>query len=112
MKSPRRFRLLFIACIGLFFTGQLAAQEKYFRAGAFAQDINPMKWPVSVNGGFQDRLATEAHDPLHSRCLVLDDGMTRIALVVCDSCMIPREITDEARRLAHKRTGIPLEHIL
>jgi neutral ceramidase len=87
-------------------------KAKGFRAGAYAQDIVPTRFPVSVNGGMQDREAKAAHDRLHARALVLDDGSTRIALVVCDSCMIPREITDAAKTLAHKATGIRPECIL
>lgn len=82
------------------------------RAGAYAQDITPQKFPISVNGGFQDRQATRAHDPLHARCLVLEDGKTALALVVVDSCMIPREILDKAKALAAKKTGIPPGNML
>src|ERR1044072_5285488 len=88
------------------------AQAKAFRAGAYAQDITPTKFPISVNGGMTDRQATGAHDRLHARCLVLDDGTTKIAFAVCDSCMIPREVTDVAKQLAQKATGIPPERIL
>jgi hypothetical protein len=86
--------------------------KKVLRAGAFAADITPVKFPVSVNGGMQDRKATAAHDRLHARCLVLDDGSTRLAFAVCDSCMIPREIIDETRALASRATGIREDHIL
>lgn len=82
------------------------------RAGAYAQDITPQKFPISVNGGFQDRQATRAHDPLHARCLVLEDGKTALALVVVDSCMIPRDILDKAKALAAKKTGIPPGNML
>lgn len=82
------------------------------KAGAFAQDITPTKFPISVNGGFADRKATAATDPLHARCLVLDDGTTKLAIVVVDSCMIPRELIDTAKALAEKRTGIPAKHML
>lgn len=82
------------------------------RAGAYAIDVTPEKFPVSVNGGFADRKGTSAHDPLHARCLVLDDGTTKLALVVVDSCMIPRELLDEAKKLAAKKTGIPATNIL
>jgi hypothetical protein len=75
-------------------------------------DITPTKFPISVNGGMTDRQAKGAHDRLHARCLVLDDGTTRIAFVVCDSCMIPREVTDPAKALAKKVTGIPPDRIL
>jgi hypothetical protein len=82
------------------------------KAGAFAQDVTPEKFPVSVNGGFNDRKATSANDPLHARCLVLDDGQTKLALVVVDSCMIPREIIDAAKALAERKTGIPATNML
>src|SRR5262249_49504137 len=87
-------------------------KKKVFRAGAFAQDITPPKLPISVNGGMQDRQATAVHDRLHARCLVLDDGTTRIALAVCDSCMIPREVVDDARELIPRATGIRKDRVL
>jgi neutral ceramidase len=43
---------------------------------------------------------------------VLDNGETKIALVTCDSCMIPREIYDAAKKEASRATGIPTNHIL
>ncbi len=81
------------------------------RAGAFAIDITPTRFPVSSNGSMTDRQATAAHDPLHARCLVLDDGTARIAIVVVDACMIPRELVDEAKQLAANKTEIPVEQI-
>ena len=82
------------------------------RAGAVAQDITPPEFPISVNGNMSDVLATSAHDSLHARCLVLANGVTSLAIVVCDSCMIPREVVDAARNLASKKTGIPASNIL
>jgi len=90
----------------------LSAAEPAFRAGAFAQDITPTKYPISVNGGMTDRQAKGAHDRLHARCLVLDDGKTKLVFVVCDSCMIPREIFDNAKASAEKATGIPASHMM
>src|SRR5947208_8999606 len=75
-------------------------------------DITPPKLPISVNGGMQDRQATAVHDRLHARCLVLDDGGTRLALAVCDSCMIPRAVVDEARELIRRATGIRKDRVL
>src|SRR5439155_21783113 len=86
--------------------------KQVFRAGAHAMDITPLKYPISVNGGMQDRQAKGAHDRLHARCLVLDDGTSKIVITVCDSCMIPRELLDEAKRRASKATGIPTDHML
>ena len=88
------------------------AAQPALKAGAFAQDVTPEKFPVSVNGGLSDRKATAANDPLHARCLVLDDGKTKVAIVVVDSCMIPKELMDAAKALAQKKTGIPAANIL
>lgn len=88
------------------------AADPVLKVGAFAQDITPEKFPVSVNGGFTDRQATKANDPLHARAVVFDDGTTAIALVVVDSCVLPREVTDAAKERASKATGIPAKHML
>jgi hypothetical protein len=103
-----------LACVVVFLLATCAPadEKRVLRAGAHAQNINPKKYPVSVNGGLSDRQAKGAHDPLHARCLVLDDGKTRLAICVIDACMIPREITDEAKRLVQKATRIPASHIL
>ncbi|MGE3807971.1 MAG: hypothetical protein AB7K24_25190 [Gemmataceae bacterium] len=85
--------------------------EPVFKAGAYAQDVTPA-FPISVNGGMADRTAEAAHDKLHARCLVLDDGKTQLALVIVDSCMIPRELADRAKQLAHAQTKIPVERML
>ena len=70
-------RTLSLACLAVLVLNVLPARaddKPAFRAGAFAQNINPTKFPVSVNGGMSDRQAKRATDPLHARCLVLDDG--------------------------------------
>ena len=82
------------------------------RGGSAALDITPLRLPVSMTGGFQDRLAMQAHDRLHARCVVLGDGETRIAIVICDSCLITRDIYDESKDAASKATGIPANRIL
>src|SRR6516164_5598621 len=64
----------FVLIFAIFMPAPAQAQLKKFRAGAFAQDITPAKFPISVNGGMTDRQATKAYDRLHARCLVLDDG--------------------------------------
>jgi len=89
-----------------------SAQAPNLKAGAFAIDVTPLKFPISVNGGMTDRQATMANDRLHARCLVLDDGRTKLALVVVDNCMIPRELMVAAKMLAAKKTGIPATNML
>jgi hypothetical protein len=99
---------------GILLCGNLFGQEsdESIRAGAYAQDITPGKWPISVNGNMSDLQATAAHDPLHARCIVLKNKETSLAIVVCDSCMIPREVMDRAKTQASTSTGIPASNIL
>jgi hypothetical protein len=43
---------------------------------------------------------------------VLDDGRTRVAIVVVDSVGISREVFDSARRQIVESTGLPADHML
>jgi neutral ceramidase len=104
-----RFGLVVVTLV--IFTTSANAVAGPIRAGAFAQDITP-PFPISMNGGMQDRTAKRAHDPLHARCLVLSDGRKTLAIVVCDCCMIPRELVDQAKEKASATTGIPVEAML
>ena len=74
-----------------------------FRPGAYAVDIAPTSFPVLVNGGFLQSQATKIKDPIRAKCLVLDDGTTRLAIVVVDTCMMPRELIDRAKSLRTRR---------
>ncbi len=85
--------------------------DKVFRAGAATSNITP-PLGASLNGGMSDRQAEHIHDELHARALVLDDGATKMAIVVCDSCMLPQAVLHEAKHLAHGHTGIPLDQML
>ncbi len=85
---------------------------KSFKAGVFAVDITPTEFPVIVNGYFNKRTADRAYDRLMSRAVVLDDGKTRLAIVVVDNLMIPRSIFDDAKQMASASTGIPKNRIL
>jgi hypothetical protein len=87
-------------------------KARMFRAGAYAMDVTPEQFPVDVAGNMTPWKAEFAHDPLYARCLVLDDGHTTIAIAICDSCMIPREIFDAAKTKASQTTGIATNHIL
>lgn len=108
-------RMLLIAFILVPGPLQVLAQDagpKVFRAGAYAIDISPLKLPVIVNGGMTERTADKITDRLHARCLVLDDGSTKIAMVAVDSCMVPRDLLDEAKQMASQATGIPTARML
>src|SRR5262245_47573793 len=93
-------------------TVQAAPSDKVFRAGASVLDITPDQFPVLGNGMMEQRTAKSAQDRLNARCMVLDDGKERVALVVVDSCMMPRELLDEAKELVAPGIGLAADHIL
>jgi len=82
-----------------------AFASRPFRAGApRATSTAPGR---VINGYFNDRIARHVHDELQARCLVLDDGKTRLAIAVCDSCMIPAKLMDAAKQLNPAARGHP-----
>ena len=82
-----------------------------FRAGAATSVITP-EIGRDIIGGFVPSPSKHIHDELHARCLVLDDGQTKIALVVCDLLGIHRVVSDEARRLIQEKSGIPPQCVM
>lgn len=82
------------------------------RAGSPAVDITSRVFPLNMPGLFTARMADRAHDPLHARALVLDDGATTVALVVVDNIGVAQETSDEAKANAAKRCGIPVDKML
>jgi neutral ceramidase len=105
-------RLIFI---GLLFcvsaSGQPATRPKIFKAGAATSNVTPALG-VGIVGNFETPLATHIHDELNARCLVLDDGTTKLAFVVVDNLSVSREVFDEAKRLAQVSTGIPAQNMM
>lgn len=89
-----------------------APKAPSLRAGAGAVDITPKQFPVNMPGGFKANMAQGAHDPLQARALVLDDGTTKLAMVVVDTLGVAREAADEAKAMVSKRCGIATENIL
>ncbi|MGO8899286.1 MAG: hypothetical protein ACLQU5_13215 [Isosphaeraceae bacterium] len=73
--------------------------------------MSPRTFPVLINGGFLQNSATRVNDPLFAKCLVLDDGTTRLAIVIVDSCMMPRELLDRAKEMAREKTGIATDRM-
>ena len=88
-----------------------SSREQVLLAGVCAVDITPTYFPVSSTP-HRDHQIFKVHDRLHARCLVLDNGQTRLAIVICDNNMIPREFFDSAKQRASAATGIPPENML
>src|SRR5881397_1371600 len=103
-------RLYWLCAVGLLClanTPALAQETKPgFRAGAATSNITP---PLGspIIGGFVPFPSTHVHDELHARCLVLDDGKTKLVLVVCDLLGIDRLVSEEARAILQQELRIP-----
>src|SRR3954471_14983166 len=107
--SPMKFlSVLFLSSV-LGCCGAIASAAP-LRAGAFAEDITPTKFPAPINGNLKGAFASDVIDPMHARALALHDGQTELILCVVDSCMIPREICEAAKALAAKTTGVAASH--
>jgi hypothetical protein len=108
-----RFAFLFLAAISLpAASGAEAADAKPFLAGAATSNITPWLGDGLVGNFGTPPPAKYVHDELHARCFVLDDGTTRIALVVSDNIYISREVLDEAKRQVTEATGLPADRML
>ncbi|NLZ01197.1 MAG: hypothetical protein GXY25_11725, partial [Pirellulaceae bacterium] len=107
----RRYLLAIVACF--LSTALLAADPTAptFRAGAATSNITPALGSAII-GGFLPFPATNVHDELHARCLVLDDGQTKLALVVVDLLGIHYNVSHEAREFIEQEVGIPATNVL
>ncbi len=97
--------------LSLLFKSSSTIAADSLQAGAATSNITP---PLGepIIGGFAPFPSKHVHDELQARCLVLDDGQTRLALVVCDLVGLHRLVSEEARRLIEKQAGIPPSHVL
>ncbi|MGV3755927.1 MAG: neutral/alkaline non-lysosomal ceramidase N-terminal domain-containing protein [Verrucomicrobiota bacterium] len=104
-------RLILLLAVTLLSSG-LPARAAALRAGAAEVDITPKEFPLNMPGGFNANMATNAHDPLHSRAIVLDDGKITVAMVVVDNLGTAPETIEEAKGIASQKTGIPVNRML
>jgi len=86
-------------------------ESKVLKAGAAASNITP--WlDEPIVGGWSSPPGKYIHDELFARALVLDDGTTKVAIVVVDNLGLAREVCDLAKRWIREQTDIPEDHIL
>ncbi len=110
---PTRFRqLLTLLAWFCLSSHTLFGQSRPFQAGTAVVDISPTHFPVIVNAMFTERSADKVVDPLFAKALTLDDATNRIVFCVVDSCMVPRDLLDQAKSIASIATGIPIENMM
>jgi hypothetical protein len=109
-----RFAFLLLATIAFLAASATAdaADKKPFLAGVATSNITPWLGDGLVGNFGTPPPAQYVHDELHARCFVLDDGTTRIAIVVSDNIYISREVLDDAKRQVTEATGLPADHML
>ena len=115
MESKKLNRRRFIqqtlaAWPAVYLQGQTASKGKLL-AGASMANITPALG-CAIAGNMTFTPASEIHDELHVRSLVLDNGQTRLAFAVVDSCMVPGDVIQRAKQLIHEQTGIPPVNVL
>src|SRR3989442_27162 len=113
LRNLDRLRSVLLIATG-FIAGLLSGHlhAAMLQAGAAIVDISPTNLPIRTAGNLTVTVVSNIHDALHARALVLDDGTTRLAIAVVDSCMIGREDLDKAKAAASRSTGIPVENML
>ncbi len=81
------------------------------RAGANVTDITPLPghFPISTAGSMSATYIDRTDERIHCRTLMLgnDSDDTLVSFTIVDSCLVPREITDSAKRMAESKTGVP-----
>ena len=102
-------RLIILSVIAALAATSLHAE---FKAGAAVIDITPPKLPVLVNGGMLSRYVDKINTRVNARAIVATDGKTQMAIVVADSCMMSRDVLDDAKKMASVKTGIPADRML
>lgn len=106
----KRFDLYFVffLIVGI---SNIQAQEKIFQAGASQIDITPFL-KVEIVGNFDVPSASNIHDPLYAKTLVLDDGTTKLAIVIVDNVGINQATFDKAKAYLAEETELKKENIL
>lgn len=89
-----------------------AQAQPVFRAGVSATDITPTAFPRIIAGGFLEGRGDKITDRLHVRSFVLDDGRMKIAFAIVDTCMMEQSLIDEAKAIASKQCGIPVDRMM
>lgn len=115
MLSARRaaylgLNVMLFVCLGLW-TGHAAEAAPVFQAGAATSNITS-SLGSSIVGNWETPKAVHIHDDLHARCLVLDNGEQRLAIVICDNLDIDQAVYDQARKRLSEKTGIAPECML
>ena len=108
MNSKRLSLLIFLAVVA----ASPGKASTPLEAGVAHVDISPTVLPALRNGGFLQASSERVDDPLMARCLVLGNRSASLAIVIVDSCMLPRTLCDQIKQQAVSRCDIRTDRIL
>lgn len=107
-----RFIYLLLATFAALLFALIPTVKAEFVAGAAITDVTPTKFPVLINGYMTSRSADSVSTPVSARSVAFSDGKETVVMIVVDSCMITRELLDEAKKIASEKSKIPTDRIL
>lgn len=87
-------------------TGAVAAERGALRVGAARVDITPPVNPAYPPSGKYD------HEHLYVRAIVLDNGITRAALIGADYSAMPEDVYNSASKQIAAELNCPVENII
>ena len=97
--------VLFLLVIASDLHGELTSG---LRAGTAAVDISPDVTPFQLRSG----RSSYVHDPLFVRAIALENGDGRVVIALVDAIGVGREMADEAKAVAARKTGWSPEQML
>lgn len=99
------------AALAFALCGAEPAESAELKVGVASVKINP-PLGVGLAGYYHERGNEGMLDDIYAKATVLDDGTTRVGIVVCDLISMPEWIVAEARTIVQERTGMPGGNIM
>lgn len=83
-----------------------------FKASAAQIDLQPRVGDWMTGFAARVKPTTGMHDPIMARAVLLDDGATQLAIVVCDLIGFTSAVVAKLRQRIEQACGIPAAHVL
>jgi hypothetical protein len=104
-------RTIGVLVLAVFSLAGLNSTQAELHVGVAAVKITP-PGGTPMAGYYYARGSEDVLDDLYAKAAVLDDGSTKVALVVCDIISLPRGTVLDARQLIEQQTSIPGGHVM
>ncbi len=111
MRTITKIKIIFLL-LTIWAPADLYAQTKATTAGAAVVDVTPDKITGVNLAGYQPRKSDGLHDPITVRCVVIDDGSTKMAIVTFDLIGLYYDDIMKAVFAASDKSGIPVDNIV